>query len=116
MPVGEQLDELQPNPSRKRRLGDVCDEEVRGSADDFVVMERADLRHGGASSTNLVHEELQWEVKKRCLSGPNSRAGSADGPDGDIDCYRWDACISCLLPLFNPVVKVAQFLVCFVQG
>jgi hypothetical protein len=78
----------QEAPSRKRAAGQfpTFDEEV--DCDDFVVVERADLMHGYASSTNLEQQGLQWDSKRQCLYGPKSREGSTEGFQSDLEVGR----------------------------
>lgn len=79
--------------SRKRGAMDDSAAELGlfGIADDFISVERADLRRSYASSSNLLQNAME-EPKRRCISRPAS--SESCGEQSGLDCDRW-GCGSC---------------------
>ncbi|BDA50225.1 probable WD repeat-containing protein RUP1 [Coccomyxa sp. Obi] len=73
--------------SRKRGAMDdgAAELGLSGSADDFVSVERADLRRSYASSSNLLQDAME-EPKRRCISRPAS--SESCGEQSGLDCDR----------------------------
>ncbi len=57
---------------------------LSGSADDFISVERADLRRSYASSSNLLQDAME-EPKRRCMSRPASSESCGEQSGLDFD-------------------------------
>ena len=72
--------------SRKRGAmdGSAAELGLSGSADDFISVERADLRRSYASSSNLLQDDME-EPKRRCMSRPASSESCGEQSGLDFD-------------------------------
>lgn len=65
-----------------------AEQEPIGGADDSISVERADLRHSYASSTNLLEEPLE-QTKRRCIVCPASSEDGSCGDQTNMHTSRW---------------------------